>query len=72
MVGESGAGKSTSALALMGLLPVTARVSGSVRLRGLQLLGLPSKQLDTVRGARLALIPQEPLSLPRRAKANSP
>ncbi len=62
VVGESGAGKSTSALALMGLLPVTARVSGSVRLRGLQLLGLPSKQLDTVRGARLALIPQEPLS----------
>ena len=62
VVGESGAGKSTSALALMGLLPATARVSGSVRLRGLQLLGLPPKQLDTVRGAQLALIPQEPLS----------
>ena len=62
VVGESGAGKSTSALALMGLLSAKARVSGSVRLRGVQLLGLPPRHLDAVRGARLAMVPQEPLS----------
>ena len=61
VVGESGAGKSASALAIMGLLPATAKVGGSVRLRGLQLLGLRPKLLNAVRGARLALIPQEPL-----------
>ena len=62
VVGESGAGKSTSALALMGLLGPRARVRGSVCLQGLQLLGLPQGHLDAVRGARLAMIPPEPLS----------
>jgi peptide/nickel transport system ATP-binding protein len=62
VVGESGAGKSATALALLGLLPPSAQVRGSVRLDGLELVGLAPERLNAVRGARLALIPQDPLS----------
>jgi oligopeptide/dipeptide ABC transporter ATP-binding protein len=62
VVGESGSGKSVSSLAVMGLLPRTARVSGSVLLRGRELLGLSEKELSAVRGAKVAMIFQDPMT----------
>jgi len=64
LVGESGSGKSVSALALLGLLPkrVGRITAGSVRFEGRELVGLPEEQLRHVRGARIAMIFQDPLS----------
>lgn len=62
LIGESGCGKSLSALALMGLLPEGARVSGSVKLRGRELIGLSEPELCGLRGDRIAMIFQEPMS----------
>jgi oligopeptide/dipeptide ABC transporter ATP-binding protein len=64
LVGESGSGKSVSALALLGLLPkrVGHITAGSVRFEGRELVGLPEDQLRHVRGARIAMIFQDPLS----------
>ncbi|WP_226346638.1 ABC transporter ATP-binding protein [Agilicoccus flavus] len=62
LVGESGAGKSVTALALMGLLPDRANVEGSVRLGGTQLLGLPDRAMSAYRGRDLAMIFQDPSS----------
>ncbi len=62
VVGESGSGKSMTSLAVMGLLPATARVSGSVRYRGRELLGLSDRELSRIRGDRIALVSQDPLS----------
>jgi peptide/nickel transport system ATP-binding protein len=62
IVGESGSGKSVSSLAVMGLLPESARVAGSVRLRGQELVGLPDKQLARIRGNTIAMVFQDPLS----------
>jgi len=62
LVGESGCGKSTTALALMGLLPDTARVAGSVCFEGTDLLTLRPRQLRRLQGDRLAMVFQEPLS----------
>ena len=61
IVGESGCGKSMTALTLMRLLPETGRVaSGSVRLDGTELLALPETRMREVRGRRVAMIFQEP------------
>jgi oligopeptide/dipeptide ABC transporter ATP-binding protein len=60
IVGESGSGKTVSSRALMGLLPETARVSGSVRFRGEEILGRPEPELRRLRGAELAMIFQDP------------
>ena len=61
IVGESGCGKSMTALTLMRLLPETGRVaSGSVRLDGTELLSLPERRMRDVRGRRVAMIFQEP------------
>jgi peptide/nickel transport system ATP-binding protein len=61
IVGESGSGKSVTALSLMGLLKSPARVtSGSVRLGDTQLLGLGRRELDRIRGKRMAMIYQDP------------
>jgi peptide/nickel transport system ATP-binding protein len=61
LLGESGCGKSMTALALMRLLPEGARVaSGSVRLEGEELFALPEAAMGEVRGGRLAMIFQEP------------
>ena len=61
LVGESGCGKSMTALALMRLLPENGRVAGgAVRLDGRDLLALPEGQMRAVRGGRIAMIFQEP------------
>ncbi|MGN6443085.1 MAG: dipeptide ABC transporter ATP-binding protein [Arthrobacter sp.] len=62
IVGESGSGKSVTSLAIMGLLPPTAEVSGSVRLKGRELLGLSDKDMCQYRGNDLAMVFQDPLS----------
>jgi peptide/nickel transport system ATP-binding protein len=62
IVGESGSGKSVSSLAVMGLLPPSARVSGSIRLRGRELLGLSDTELSRIRGRKVAMVFQDPLS----------
>jgi oligopeptide/dipeptide ABC transporter ATP-binding protein len=62
IVGESGSGKSVTSLAVMGLLPPTAQISGSVLLLGAELLGLSEKGLAKLRGDEIAMIFQDPMS----------
>jgi peptide/nickel transport system ATP-binding protein len=63
VVGESGSGKSVTFLAVMGLLPPrSAQVSGGIRFDGRDLLTLPDRQLRDLRGDRLAMIFQEPMT----------
>ncbi|MBR0879193.1 peptide/nickel transport system ATP-binding protein [Bradyrhizobium japonicum] len=62
LVGESGSGKSVTWLAALGLLPRHAKVSGSVRLDGHEILGAAAGELDRVRGGRVAMIFQDPAS----------
>ena len=63
LVGESGAGKSTMALTLMGLLPRSARVvRGEVHFGGIDLLSADQRTLREIRGMEIAMIPQEPKS----------
>jgi len=60
-VGESGSGKSSSALGFMGLLAPNARVSGSVKLNGTEMVGASRKELNRFRGKEVAYIFQEPM-----------
>ena len=62
MVGESGCGKSMMALAIMGLLPRGARASGHVVFEGRDLLDAGDEELCRLRGRRLAMIFQEPMT----------
>ncbi len=62
LIGESGCGKSLTALAVMGLLPEQARVSGSIRFHGTELVGMAEPQLCQLRGARIGMIFQEPMT----------
>ena len=62
VVGESGSGKSMAMLAAVGLQPEAARVSGSVRFKGQELVGMPRRGLRKLRGSRIAMIFQDPLS----------
>ena len=62
LIGESGCGKSLTALALMGLLPEGARVEGSIRLQGRELVGLDDDAMAALRGDRLAMVFQEPMT----------
>lgn len=62
VVGESGAGKSMLAGALLGLLPRGARVHGSVRFRGRDVFSMPAAERRALRGNRIAMVFQEPLT----------
>ncbi len=62
LIGESGCGKSMTALALMGLAPDNATVSGSLKLAGRELIGLPDRDWRALRGDRIAMIFQEPMT----------
>jgi peptide/nickel transport system ATP-binding protein len=62
IVGESGSGKSVSSLAVMGLLPERARITGSVRFQGQELIGRTDKELSQIRGSGISMIFQDPLS----------
>jgi peptide/nickel transport system ATP-binding protein len=62
MVGESGSGKSAAAMAVMGLLPEHAQVSGSVRLAGTQLIWLGDTAMSKIRGASIGMVFQDPMS----------
>lgn len=62
MVGESGSGKSAAAMAVIGLLPEYATVSGSVRLAGQELLGLSDTDMSAIRGLRIGTVFQDPMS----------
>jgi len=63
VVGESGSGKSVTALSIMGLLaPKTSKVTGRVLLEGRDLLQLPEKQMQAVRGNQISMIFQEPMT----------
>ncbi|MFF4309305.1 ATP-binding cassette domain-containing protein [Streptomyces sp. 900105755] len=62
LIGESGSGKSLTALAVLGLLPEGARATGSVRFGDQELLGLGDRALSRLRGERMAMVFQEPMS----------
>ncbi len=62
IVGESGSGKSSSSMALLGLLPSTARVTGSIKLLGREISDLKKGDLRAVRGQQIAVIFQEPMT----------
>jgi oligopeptide/dipeptide ABC transporter ATP-binding protein len=62
VVGESGCGKSMTALALLGLVPAPGRVAGSVRFEGAQLIGQSEAAWQAFRGAKAAMIFQEPMT----------
>ncbi len=62
LVGESGSGKSATATAIMGLQPDSARVEGSIRLHGEQLVGADDATLSLLRGKTMAMVFQDPLS----------
>jgi peptide/nickel transport system ATP-binding protein len=62
IVGESGSGKSVSSMAIMGLLPKTAKVTGSIRFRGQELVGRSFKDMRKLRGNSLAMIFQDPMT----------
>jgi oligopeptide/dipeptide ABC transporter ATP-binding protein len=62
IVGESGSGKSVTFLGAMGLLPKIARVEGSATVRGAEMIGASTKEMRAIRGKRVAMIFQDPLS----------
>ncbi|WP_420363935.1 ABC transporter ATP-binding protein [Curtobacterium aetherium] len=62
IVGESGSGKSVTSMAVLGLLPDTTSISGSVELDGEELLGRSDKQMSRLRGDKVAMVFQDPLS----------
>ena len=82
IVGESGSGKSVTALSLIGLLDDNAHVTGSVKLNGEELIGKSDEEMSKIRGARISMIFQDPLSaltpmfsigsLPRRFSSTIP
>jgi peptide/nickel transport system ATP-binding protein len=62
LVGESGCGKTVTALALLRLLPPSARISGSALFQGSDLLGMPMARLREIRGSEISFVFQEPMT----------
>jgi len=62
VVGESGSGKTQIFLSIMGLLAKNGRAAGSVRYRGREILGLPSRELNKIRGVTMSMIFQDPMT----------
>lgn len=60
LIGESGSGKSLTALAVLGLLPDGATATGSIRWNGTELIGMPDSELATLRGDDIGMVFQEP------------
>jgi oligopeptide/dipeptide ABC transporter ATP-binding protein len=60
VIGESGSGKTVSSRAIMGLLPPTARITGSIRFEGVEMVGLPEKAMRAHRGRGVAMVFQDP------------
>ncbi|RBP66279.1 peptide/nickel transport system ATP-binding protein [Brevibacterium sanguinis] len=62
IVGESGSGKSQSSMSLLGLLPSNGRATGSARLGGTELIGMPAERMQRIRGNEISVIFQEPMT----------
>ncbi len=62
IVGESGSGKSMTSLAIMGLLPAKSSTTGSIKLQGAEILGASERHLRKLRGEKMAMVFQDPLS----------
>jgi len=62
LVGESGSGKSVTSLAVMGLLDESAKIEGSVKLHGTEILGKSDAWMSKIRGKKVAMVFQDPLS----------
>ena len=60
LIGESGSGKSLTALAILGLLPAAATASGSGRWQGAEILGIPDREMARLRGDEIGMVFQEP------------
>ena len=62
LIGESGSGKSVTALAVMGLLNDAARITGSIRWHGRELVGLPDAEYSRLRGKQISMVFQDPMT----------
>jgi ABC-type dipeptide/oligopeptide/nickel transport system ATPase component len=62
IVGESGSGKTQLLLSILGLLPPQAHIAGSIRYQSTELIGMPASALNRIRGARIAMIFQDPMT----------
>ena len=62
IVGESGSGKSVTALSLIGLLDDNAKIEGSIKMNGVELVGKTDEEMSVIRGERIAMVFQDPLS----------
>lgn len=62
IVGESGSGKSQSSMSLLGLLPSNGRATGSAKMGGTELIGMPPEKMQDIRGNEISVIFQEPMT----------